>query len=644
MSTENLNNAEYGADQIQILEGLEAVRKRPGMYIGSTSSRGLHHLVYEIVDNAVDEALAGFCKHIEVSINPDNSITVVDDGRGIPVGINHKAGIPAVEVVFTILHAGGKFGGGGYKVSGGLHGVGASVVNALSNWLEVTIYSEGKIYRQRYERGKTMYSLKVIGECDPEKTGTEVSFLPDDTIFEETVFDYEILQTRIREIAFLTRGLRITLRDKREGHEVEKSFHYEGGIKEFVQYLNKSKSALYPDIIYCEGEKDGVLVEVALQHNDSYTENTYGFVNNITTPEGGTHIMGFRNALTKTFNEYAKKNKLIKENEPNLVGEDIREGMTAIVSVKIEDPQFEGQTKQKLGNSEARGAVDNIVSNQLEIYLEQNPAVAKVIVEKSLLAQRARDAARKARDLTRRKSALDGMALPGKLADCTDKDPKNCEIYLVEGDSAGGSAKSARSRATQAILPLRGKILNVEKARLDKIYGNAEIKAMITAFGTGIHEDFDLTKLRYDKIIIMTDADVDGAHIATLLLTFMYRFMPELIRQGHVYLAQPPLYKLERNKKVWYAYTDQELEAILQEVGRGTENKIQRYKGLGEMDAEQLWETTMDPEHRILKRVTYDEEYSSEIDLTFTTLMGDKVEPRREFIEARAKDAKNLDI
>ena len=644
MSTENLNNAEYGADQIQILEGLEAVRKRPGMYIGSTSSRGLHHLVYEIVDNAVDEALAGFCKHIEVSINPDNSITVVDDGRGIPVGINHKAGIPAVEVVFTILHAGGKFGGGGYKVSGGLHGVGASVVNALSNWLEVTIYSEGKIYRQRYERGKTMYSLKVIGECDPEKTGTEVSFLPDDTIFEETVFDYEILQTRIREIAFLTRGLRITLRDKREGHEVEKSFHYEGGIKEFVQYLNKSKSALYPDIIYCEGEKDGVLVEVALQHNDSYTENTYGFVNNITTPEGGTHIMGFRNALTKTFNEYAKKNKLIKENEPNLVGEDIREGMTAIVSVKIEDPQFEGQTKQKLGNSEARGAVDNIVSNQLEIYLEQNPAVAKVIVEKSLLTQRARDAARKARDLTRRKSALDGMALPGKLADCTDKDPKNCEIYLVEGDSAGGSAKSARSRATQAILPLRGKILNVEKARLDKIYGNAEIKAMITAFGTGIHEDFDITKLRYDKIIIMTDADVDGAHIATLLLTFMYRFMPELIRQGHVYLAQPPLYKLERNKKVWYAYTDQELEAILQEVGRGTENKIQRYKGLGEMDAEQLWETTMDPEHRILKRVTYDEEYSSEIDLTFTTLMGDKVEPRREFIEARAKDAKNLDI
>ena len=644
MSTENINNAEYGADQIQILEGLEAVRKRPGMYIGSTSSRGLHHLVYEIVDNSVDEALAGFCKHIEVTINPDNSITVIDDGRGIPVGINHKAGIPAIEVVFTVLHAGGKFGGGGYKVSGGLHGVGASVVNALSTWLEVTVYHEGKIYHQRYERGKTMYSLKVIGTCDPEKTGTEVTFLPDDTIFEETVFDYEMLQTRIREIAFLTRGLRITLRDKREGQEKEKSFHFEGGIKEFVQYLNKSKTALYPDIIYCEGERDGVLVEVALQHNDSYTENTYGFVNNITTPEGGTHIIGFRNALTKTFNEYAKKNKLIKENEPNLVGEDIREGMTAIVSVKIEDPQFEGQTKQKLGNSEARGAVDSIVSNQLEIYLEQNPSVAKVIVEKSLLAQRARDAARKARDLTRRKSALDGMSLPGKLADCTDKDPKNCEIYLVEGDSAGGSAKSARSRATQAILPLRGKILNVEKARLDKIYANAEIKAMITAFGTGIHDDFDITKLRYHKIIIMTDADVDGAHIATLLLTFMYRFMPELIKQGHVYLATPPLYKLERNKKVWYAYTDEELDAILQEVGRGNENKIQRYKGLGEMDADQLWETTMDPEHRILKRVTFDEEYSSEIDLTFTTLMGDKVEPRREFIETRAKDAKNLDI
>ena len=643
MSTENLNNAEYGADQIQILEGLEAVRKRPGMYIGSTSSRGLHHLVYEIVDNAVDEALAGFCKHIEVSINPDNSITVVDDGRGIPVGINHKAGIPAVEVVFTILHAGGKFGGGGYKVSGGLHGVGASVVNALSNWLEVTIYSEGKIYRQRYERGKTMYSLKVIGECDPEKTGTEVSFLPDDTIFEETVFDYEILQTRIREIAFLTRGLRITLRDKREGHEVEKSFHYEGGIKEFVQYLNKSKSALYPDIIYCEGEKDGVLVEVALQHNDSYTENTYGFVNNITTPAGGTHIMGFRNALTKTFNEYAKKNKLIKENEPNLVGEDIREGMTAIVSVKIEDPQFEGQTKQKLGNSEARGAVDSVVSEQLTYFLEQNPSVAKTICEKSILAQRAREAARKARELTRRKTALEGMSLPGKLADCYSKNPEECEIYIVEGDSAGGSAKTARDRATQAILPLRGKILNVEKARLDKIYGNAEIKAMITAFGTGIHEDFDISKLRYHKIIIMTDADVDGAHIATLLLTFLYRFMPELIKQGYVYLAKPPLFKLEKNRKIYYAYTEQEQAEILKEIGlEGC--SIQRYKGLGEMDADQLWETTMDPERRILMRVVMDEDSTSKLDLTFTTLMGDKVEPRREFIEENAKYVKNLDI
>ncbi|MCI5649470.1 MAG: DNA topoisomerase (ATP-hydrolyzing) subunit B [Fusicatenibacter sp.] len=640
---ENMENTEYGADQIQILEGLEAVRKRPGMYIGSTSARGLHHLVYEIVDNAVDEALAGFCKNIDVSINEDNSITVIDDGRGIPVGINHKAGLPAVEVVFTVLHAGGKFGGGGYKVSGGLHGVGASVVNALSNWLEVTVYAEGKVYRQRYERGKTIYQLKVIGECDPNKTGTEVSFLPDDTIFEETVFDYDTLQTRIREIAFLTKGLRIVLRDRRTDPVREKTFHYEGGIKEFVQYLNKSKTELYPSIIYCEGEKDGVLVEVAMQHNDSYQENTYGFVNNITTPEGGTHIVGFRNALTKTFNEYARKNKMLKDSEPNLSGEDIREGMTAIVSIKIEEPQFEGQTKQKLGNSEARGAVDNIVSNQLELFLEQNPMVAKTIVEKSILSQRAREAARKARDLTRRKSALDGMSLPGKLADCTDKDPKNCEIFLVEGDSAGGSAKSARSRATQAILPLRGKILNVEKARLDKIYANEEIKAMITAFGTGIHDDFDISKLRYDKIIIMTDADVDGAHIDTLMLTFLYRFMPELIKQGHVYLAQPPLYKIEKNKKVWYAYDDIEMNRILDEIGRG-DNKIQRYKGLGEMDADQLWETTMDPERRVLRRVVFDEEYSSEIDLTFTTLMGDKVEPRREFIEQKAKYVKNLDI
>ena len=637
-------SVEYGADQIQILEGLQAVRKRPGMYIGSTSLRGLHHLVYEIVDNSVDEALAGFCKNIEVSINPDNSITVTDDGRGIPVGINQKAGIPAVEVVFTILHAGGKFGGGGYKVSGGLHGVGASVVNALSEWLEVTICSEGKVYRQRYERGNTIYKLKVIGECEPEKTGTSVTFLPDKEIFEETVFEFNTLKTRLREMAFLTKGLRIVLRDLREEEVIEKEFHYEGGIKEFVQYLNHSKTALYDDIIYCEGTKDDVYVEVAFQHNDSFTENVYSFVNNINTPEGGTHLTGFRGAVTDTFNAYARKNKLLKETEDNLSDEDIREGLTAIISIKIGEPQFEGQTKQKLGNSEARGAVKSIVSEKLEIYLEQNPSVAKMILEKSILAQRAREAARKARDLTRRKSALDGMALPGKLADCSDKNPENCEIYIVEGDSAGGSAKTARDRATQAILPLRGKILNVEKARLDRIYGNAEIKAMITAFGTGIHEDFDISKLRYHKIIIMTDADVDGAHIATLLLTFLYRFMPELIKQGYVYLAQPPLYKLEKNKKVWYAYSDEELNQILNEVGRDNSNKIQRYKGLGEMDAEQLWETTMDPEQRVLLRVNMNEEEASEIVVTFTTLMGDKVEPRREFIEANAKYVKNLDI
>ena len=639
-----VENTEYGADQIQILEGLEAVRKRPGMYIGSTSSRGLHHLVYEIVDNSVDEALAGVCTEINVTINPDNSITVADNGRGIPVGINHKAGLPAVEVVFTVLHAGGKFGGGGYKVSGGLHGVGASVVNALSEWLEVSIYHEGKIYQQRYERGKTMYSLKVTGDCEEDRHGTTVTFLPDKEIFEETVYDYDILKQRLREMAFLTKGLKIVLKDNREGMEREKIFHYEGGIREFVTYLNKSKEALYPEIIYCEGNKDGVYVEVAMQHNDSYTENSYGFVNNINTPEGGTHIVGFRNALTKTFNDYARKNKLLKDSEPNLSGDDIREGLTAIVSVKIEDPQFEGQTKQKLGNSEARGAVDSVVSKQLEIFLEQNPSVAKTTIEKSVLAQRAREAARKARDLTRRKSALDSMSLPGKLADCSDKDPKNCEIYIVEGDSAGGSAKTARNRATQAILPLRGKILNVEKARLDKIYANKEIKAMITAFGTGIHEDFDISKLRYHKIIIMTDADVDGAHIATLLLTFLYRFMPELIKQGYVYLAQPPLYKIEKNKKIWYAYDDDELNNILTEIGRDGNNKIQRYKGLGEMDAEQLWETTMDPEKRILLRVTMDEAATSEIDLVFTTLMGDKVEPRREFIEENARFVKNLDI
>ena len=643
MGTEKVQH-EYGADEIQILEGLEAVRKRPGMYIGSTSARGLHHLVYEIVDHAVDEALAGFCDTIYVTINKDNSVTVIDNGRGIPVGINHKAGLPAVEVVFTVLHAGGKFGGGGYKVSGGLHGVGASVVNALSNWLEVEIYHEGKVYQQRYERGKVMEKLTVIGDCEEGKTGTKVTFLPDDTIFETTIFDFNVLKQRFREMAFLTKGLKIVLKDDREEEPKERTFHYEGGIKEFVTYLNRSATPLYEQIIYCEGMVNNVSVEVAMQHNDSYSDNTYGFVNNITTPEGGTHVVGFRNAITKTFNDYARKNKLLRDNEPNLSGEDIREGLTAIISVKIEDPQFEGQTKQKLGNSEARGAVDNVVSKQLEIFLEQNPAVGKIIVEKSVMSQRAREAARKARDLTRRKSALDNMALPGKLADCSDKNPENCEIYIVEGDSAGGSAKTARDRATQAILPLRGKILNVEKARLDKIYGNAEIKAMITAFGTGIHEDFDISKLRYHKIIIMTDADVDGAHISTLLLTFIYRFMPELIKQGYVYLAQPPLYKLEKNKKVWYAYSDEELSNIINEVGRDGNNKIQRYKGLGEMDAEQLWETTMDPEHRILLRVTMDDETTSELDLTFTTLMGDKVEPRREFIVENAKYVKNLDV
>ena len=639
---------QYGADQIQILEGLEAVRRRPGMYIGTTASRGLHHLVYEIVDNSVDEALAGFCDHIEVSINEDNTITVVDNGRGIPVGVNHKSGLTGVEVVFTILHAGGKFGGGGYKVSGGLHGVGASVVNALSDWLEVQVCNEGKIYQQRYERGKVMYPLKVVGECPKEKTGTTVTFKPDGTIFKETtVFEYDVLKQRLREMAFLTKGLKITLRDFRveEGHEpIEQIFHYEGGIKEFVQYLNKSKTALYDNIMYFEGDKNNIHVEVAFQHNDSYNESTYTFVNNINTPEGGTHLEGFKAALTKTFNDYARANKMIKDSDDNLSGEDIREGLTSIISVKVEEPQFEGQTKQKLGNSEARGAVASIVTEQLTYFLEQNPQVAKLILDKAILAQRARDAARKARDLTRRKSALDGLGLPGKLADCSDKDPKNCEIFIVEGDSAGGSAKEARSRATQAILPLRGKILNVEKARLDRIYGNAEIRAMITAFGTGIHDDFDIEKLRYDKIIIMTDADVDGAHIATLMLTFLYRFMPDLIKTGHVYLAQPPLYKLEKNKKVWYTYSDEELNKILSEVGRDQNNKIQRYKGLGEMDPEQLWETTMDPERRILLRVNMDEETESDVDVTFTTLMGDKVEPRREFIEKNAKFVKNLDI
>ena len=645
MGTDTSVTNEYGADQIQILEGLEAVRKRPGMYIGSTSTRGLHHLVYEIVDNSVDEALAGYCDTIQIFINKGNTITVIDNGRGIPVGINHKAGIPAVEVVFTILHAGGKFGGGGYKVSGGLHGVGASVVNALSNWLEVTIYNEGNVYHQRYERGHVINKLEIIDTCDKDKTGTMVTFEPDDTIFEETVFDYDTLKNRFREMAFLTKGLKIVLEDLRDEENHKKhEFHYEGGIKEFVTYLNRSKTALYDDVLYFEGVKDDVAVEVALQHNDSFNESVFSFVNNITTPEGGTHLTGFRNAITKTFNDYARSSKLLKDSDQNLSGDDIREGLTAIISVKVSEPQFEGQTKQKLGNSEARAAVDNIVTEQLTYYLEQNPSVAKIICEKSIMAQRAREAARKAREMTRRKGALDGLSLPGKLADCSDKDPKNCEIFIVEGDSAGGSAKTARSSATQAILPLRGKILNVEKARIDRIYGNAEIKAMITAFGTGIHDDFDISKLRYDKIIIMTDADVDGAHIATLMLTFIYRFMPELIKEGHVYLAQPPLYKLEKNKKSWYAYSDDELTKIINEVGRDSNNKIQRYKGLGEMDAEQLWETTMNPETRVLLRVNMDEEQSSEIDLTFTTLMGDKVEPRREFIEQNAKFVTNLDV
>ena len=635
---------DYTADQIQILEGLEAVRKRPGMYIGSTSSKGLHHLVYEIVDNAVDEALAGYCTEIFVQINEDNSITVIDNGRGIPVGINTKSGLTGVEVVFTILHAGGKFGGGGYKVSGGLHGVGASVVNALSEWLEVKVFQDGKVYEQRYERGKVMFPLKVVDECPADKTGTEVKFLPDKEIFEETAYDYNILKQRLREMAFLTKNIKITLKDVRDDNHKEKVFHYEGGIKEYVKYLNKGNDALYDNIIYCEGTKDDVYVEVAFQHNNGYSDNVYGFVNNITTPEGGTHVTGFRNAVTKTFNDYARTNKILKDKDQNLSGEDIREGLTAIISIKIQDPQFEGQTKQKLGNTEARGAVESVVTEQLTYFLEQNPSVAKVICEKSILAQRAREAARHARDLTRRKTALDGFKLPGKLADCSDKDPSHCEIFIVEGDSAGGSAKSARKRETQAILPLRGKILNVEKARLDRILGNAEIRAMITAFGTGIHEDFDISKLRYDKIIIMTDADVDGAHISTLLLTFFYRFMPDLIKDGHVYLAQPPLFKLEKNKKVWYAYSDEELADILKEVGRDQNNKIQRYKGLGEMDASQLWETTMDPENRILKKVIYDDEFASEIDVTFSTLMGDKVEPRREFIEENAKFVKNIDF
>ena len=696
---------EYGGDQIQVLEGLEAVRKRPGMYIGTTSSRGLHHLVYEIVDNAVDEALAGFCDTVHITIHKDNSITVTDNGRGVPVDINHKTGRPAIEVVYTVLHAGGKFGGGGYKVSGGLHGVGASVVNALSENMKVTVRRDGKIHEQKYERGKIVTELTVIGECESDDTGTSVTFLPDKEIFKETlIYDYDVLKNRLREMAFLTKGLKIVLTDERTFEEIEKQkedekrihgsedyaeeaenkedtgssedgisekaeslvsevveniedeeeekkgklrqeiFHYEGGIKEFVQYLNKTKTPAYEEVVYCEGVKDKVSVEVAFQHNDGFSDIVECFANNINTPEGGMHLTGFKNALTKTFNDYAKKNKLIKDSDPALSGEDIREGLAAIVSVKIENPQFEGQTKQKLGNAEARGAVDSIVSEQLTYFLEQNPSVARVICEKAILAQRAREAARKARDLTRRKNVLEGGGLPGKLADCSDKDPSKCEIFIVEGDSAGGSAKKARTRTTQAILPLRGKILNVEKTRPEKALENEEIRSMITAFGTGIHGEFDIEKLRYDKIIIMTDADVDGAHIATLLLTFFYRFMPELVREGHVYLAQPPLFKIEKNKKVWYAYSDDELAAIIDEIGRDQNNKVQRYKGLGEMDADQLWETTMDPERRILLRVDMKESSEAEVDVTFSTLMGDQVEPRREFIEANAKYAKNLDI
>ena len=641
--TDTTVSGEYDADNIQVLEGLEAVRKRPGMYIGSTSERGLHHLVYEIVDNAVDEALAGVCTEIHVTINPDNSITVEDNGRGIPTGINKQQGVSAVELVFCKLHAGGKFGGGGYKVSGGLHGVGASVVNALSEHLEVTIKRDGQIHFQEYQRGKALCELTLIGECSEEEHGSKITFLPDGEIFEVLEFSFSTLQNRLREMAFLTKGLKIILTDLREESAKEKTFHYEGGIREFVQYINRSATPHYEEIMYFEGEKNNVLVEVSMQHNDGYNESIYTFVNNVNTPEGGTHLEGFKRALTRVFNDYARKNKLLKEKEDNLSGEDLREGLAAIISVKIEDPQFEGQTKQKLGNSEARTAVESVVSEQLTYFLEQNPQVAKIICEKGILAQRAREAARKAREATR-KSPLASGSLPGKLADCSDKDPKNCEIFIVEGDSAGGSAKKARIRKTQAILPLRGKILNVEKARLDRILGNAEIRTMITAFGTGIHEDFDISKLRYDKIIIMTDADVDGAHIATLLLTFFYRFMPELIKQGHVYLAKPPLYQVTRNKKVWYAYSDDELNKIMLEIGRDNQNKVQRYKGLGEMDASQLWETTMDPRTRILSRVLIDEENPQDLDVTFTTLMGDEVEPRREFIETNAKYATNIDI
>ncbi len=632
--------ATYDENQIQILEGLQAVRKRPGMYIGSTSSKGLHHLVYEIVDNAVDEALAGFCTEIKVTIHPDNTISVIDNGRGIPVGIHPQKGISTVEVVFTILHAGGKFGGGGYKVSGGLHGVGASVVNALSEWLTVEVYTDGKVHQEKFSRGDVVEPLSVIGET--QKVGTYVHFKPDAEIFEETTFEYKILEQRLKETAFLTKALKINLVDEREGQEKDKTFHYEGGIKEFVAHLNKHKTPIYDEIFYCEGEKDGIAVEVAFQHNDSYVENLFSFVNNINTPEGGTHLSGFRTAITKNLNDYARKTGLLKESDKNLTGDDIREGMTAVISIKISEPQFEGQTKTKLGSSEAAGAVQSVFGDQLTYFLEQNPNVGKVVVQKGIMAARARDAARKARELTRRKSALEGNALPGKLADCSEKDASKCEIYIVEGDSAGGSAKSARSPKTQAILPLRGKILNVEKVRIDKMLENQEIRNMITAFGAGISDDFDISKLRYGKIILMTDADVDGAHIRTLLLTFLYRYYRELIEQDHVYIAQPPLYLVEKNKKKHYVFDDKELEKLLEEIGRTGISRMQRYKGLGEMNAEQLWDTTMDPETRVLVKVGIDD--AAIADEIFTKLMGDDVEPRRQFINEHAHKVTNLDI
>ena len=632
------NKQSYDDNQIQVLEGLEAVRKRPGMYIGSTSSRGLHHLVYEIVDNSIDEALAGFCKNIKVTINEDNSIQVIDDGRGMPVGMHPKMKKPTVEVIMTVLHAGGKFGGGGYKVSGGLHGVGASVVNALSDKCIVTVKREGHIWQQEYHKGKVVTDLNIVGNTD--ETGTEVYFKPDEEIFDEVVYDFEVLSHRLRELAFLNKGISITLIDKRDDREEE--YYYEGGIKSFVEYLNRNKEPLHEQTIYVEGIKDGVSVEVALQYHDGYNENIFSFANNIDTIEGGTHLVGFKTALTRVLNDYGKKFGHLKENDKNLSGDDIREGLTAVISVKIGEPQFEGQTKTKLGNSEVRGIVDSIVGEGMSIFLEENPSVGKTVIDKALMAARAREAARKARELTR-KSVLERSSLPGKLADCSSKDPRECEIYIVEGDSAGGSAKQGRDRKFQAILPLRGKILNVEKQRLDRILNADTIRSMITAFGAGIGTDFDIEKIRYNRIIIMTDADVDGAHIRTLLLTFFYRYMRELIDGGHVYIAQPPLYKVSKGKNEAYAYSDDELEQILNEFG-GRDNSldIQRYKGLGEMNAEQLWDTTMDPEKRILLKATIEDAMAA--DEIFTILMGDKVEPRREFIQQNAKKVSNLDI